>query len=156
VEYIQRLLLKEMPWLMVQHSTKEHTLALDHELDVIRWAQYHLPAELASVMMICWMMLFWVRNYWEGISTIFHQNIIPHLWVRTVLRSRNSGLAGQPYKLITIGDELHFNKKTGACQRTGLEERTGCSDRILHPGRRDLTIPWSHAAFVGNRLFSMG
>ncbi len=131
VEYIQRLLLKEMALTYGSALNEGNTLcALDHELDRLSdelRVIYRQELEEASDDMLE-DAVSGVRTLLEGIKT----NLSSEHYSRTcefepVLRSEKFGLAGTPDKLITIGDELAPSIiKTGAMPENGIWK----SDRL--------------------------
>lgn len=131
VEYIQRLLLKEMALIYGSALNEGNTLsALDHELDrlsdELRIIYRQELAEASDDVLKN--AVSGVRTLLEGISS----NLSSEHYSRTceleaALRSEKFGLTGTPDKLITIGDELTPSIiKTGAMPENGVWK----SDRL--------------------------
>jgi len=131
VEYIQRLLLKEMALIYGSALNERDTLsALNDELDrlsdELRIIYRQELAEASDDVLVH--AVSSVRTWLEGISTNLsseHYSRICELG--PVLRSEKFGLTGSPDKMITIGDELTPSIiKTGAIPDNGVWK----SDRV--------------------------
>ena len=131
VEYIQRLLLKEMALIYSSALNEGNTLsALDQELDrlseELRVIYRKELAETSDEMLED--AVSGVRTLLEGISSnLSSEHYSRSCEFEPVLRSEKYGLSGSPDKLITIEDELAPSIiKTGSMPENGVWK----SDRL--------------------------
>ena len=125
VEYIQRLILKEMALTYGSALNDGNTLsALDHELDRLSdELRIIYRQELAKTSdEVLKNAVSGVRTLLEGISSnLSSGHYSRNCKFEPVLRSEKFGLTGSPDKLITIGDELAPSIiKTGAMPENGV------------------------------------